>query len=321
MTEAKTFLSRAERAKREVDLRKFLDEGLIQLVKSEKTDNQEMRRKIALDECCIRLARSGEFVLKGAHALEMRSRTLDELGRLSRATKDVDFLARLGIPDELLREDGQGLRLFIAARVQIALEIGVDSETAVRRPTSLFRYEILEIQRSISAQGGASGVTIRVAAKLAQKNFEAFQMDVVIGDALWEGVESLTAGHIAARALVGSLHVATEGVDAICAAQHFAEKLHAYTIPRDTENTRDKDLIDMVLFIQRHSVAPADALAAATHVFDFRKTHALPADLQPPPSSWEFRFAGRAKECGVELSLQQAYIVVREFWVKAFAGK
>ncbi len=155
-------------------------------------------------------------------------------------------------------------------------------------------------------------MTIRVAAKLAQKNFEAFQMHVVIGDALWEGVESLTPGHIAARALMGSLPVATEGVDAIRAAQHFAEKLHAYAIPRDKENTRDKDLIDMVLFIRRHSVAPADALAAATHVFDFRKTHALPADLELPPMSREIRFAGRAKECGMELRLQQAYNVVRK---------
>lgn len=315
--ETKTLYSRVERARREVELRKFLDEGLIQLVKSEKTDNQEMRRKIALDECCIRLARSGEFVLKGAHALEMRSRTLDDLGRLSRATKDVDFLARLEIPPELLPEDGQGLSHFIAARVQLALDIGVDIETATRRPTALFRYEIMEIQRSISAQGGATGVTIRVAAKLAQKNFEAFQMDIVIGDALWEGVDSLAAGHIAARALLGRLHVVTEGVDVICAAQHFAEKLHAYTIPRDKENTRDKDLIDMVLFISRHSVAPAAVLAAATYVFAYRKTHALPKDLEPPPLSWETRFAIRAKECGVEMSLQQAYNAVRQFWVAA----
>jgi len=41
MTEAKTFLSRAERAKREVVLRKFLDEGLIQLVKSEKGSREK----------------------------------------------------------------------------------------------------------------------------------------------------------------------------------------------------------------------------------------------------------------------------------------
>jgi hypothetical protein len=76
-----------------------------------------------------------------------------------------------------------------------------------------------------------------------------------------------------------------------------------------------------VIFIRRHGISAADALAAAAHVFDFRKTHALPADLEPPPSSWEVRFAGRAKECGVEVSLQQAYKVVREFWVKALASK
>jgi Nucleotidyl transferase AbiEii toxin, Type IV TA system len=320
MTEEKKTLSRGDRAKREVELKRHIDAGLTRLVKSEKTDNQEMRRKIALDECCIRLSRSGEFVLKGAHALEMRSRALDEQGCLSRATKDVDFLARLKIPEELLREDGKGMQHFIAARVQSALEIDVEEELAVKRPTALFRFEILEITRSISAQGGASGVTIRVAAKLAQKNFEAFQVDVVVGDALWEGVESLAAGHIAARALTGQMESATEGVDAIRAAQHFAEKLHAYSLPREKENSRDKDLIDMFLFIRRHSLAPTDALAAARHVFEFRKTHELPDDLDPPPASWEVRFAGRAKECGVEMSMAQAFGVVREFWAEALAS-
>jgi predicted nucleotidyltransferase component of viral defense system len=33
-------------------------------------------------------------------------------------------------------------------------------------------------------------------------------------------------------------------------AQQFAEKLHAYTLPRDVENTRAKDLADMVWLMQ-----------------------------------------------------------------------
>ena len=36
---------------------------------------------------------------------------------------------------------------------------------------------------------------------------------------------------------------------AICEGQHFAEKLHALCRPRKRQNSRVKDLFDMVLFI------------------------------------------------------------------------
>jgi hypothetical protein len=45
-------------------------------------------------------------------------------------------------------------------------------------------------------------------------------------------------------------------------AQHLAEKLHAYTLPRDQVNTRVKDLVDMVAIAAIDRVQ-ADALAAS----------------------------------------------------------
>ena len=47
----------------------------------------------------------------------------------------------------------------------------------------------------------------------------------------------------------------------ISAEQQFAEKLHAYTLPRlERVNTRTKDLIDMVLLIRRETSTKAKPL-------------------------------------------------------------
>lgn len=66
--------------------------------------------------------------------------------------------------------------------------------------------------------------------------------------------------------------------------QQFAEKLHAYTLPRppDRLNTRVKDLIDMVLLTR---IRPLDLPAfksALDQVFRVRKTHNLPQRARTP---------------------------------------
>jgi len=68
--------------------------------------------------------------------------------------------------------------------------------------------------------------------------------------------------------------------------QHFAEKLHALTLPRDVENTRARDLVDLVWFIRRFTFR-SDALAiACIATFDRRATHPWPPVIDVPPDSW-----------------------------------
>ena len=67
---------------------------------------------------------------------------------------------------------------------------------------------------------------------------------------------------------------------------HIAEKLHAYTMPRDRTNTRVKDLPDIALLA---SVGPLDALElqrAIDATFSFRATHAVPEAVPTPASEW-----------------------------------
>ena len=68
--------------------------------------------------------------------------------------------------------------------------------------------------------------------------------------------------------------------------QHFAEKLHALTLPRDVENTRARDLVDLVWFV-RHFTFRSDALAiACIATFERRATHSWPPVIDMPPDSW-----------------------------------
>jgi hypothetical protein len=75
----------------------------------------------------------------------------------------------------------------------------------------------------------------------------------------------------------GSDGIAPPSVPIISREQQFAEKLHAYSLPRGKRvNTRTKDLIDMVLLIQQGKLDDGRLLAAVTATFAKRGTHAVP---------------------------------------------
>ena len=64
---------------------------------------------------------------------------------------------------------------------------------------------------------------------------------------------------------------------AISKEQQFAEKLHAYTLPRpDAPNSRVKDLVDMILLIQMSTMDKAVLERAIQTTFELRGTHAVP---------------------------------------------
>ncbi|MEW5992239.1 MAG: nucleotidyl transferase AbiEii/AbiGii toxin family protein [Chloroflexota bacterium] len=68
--------------------------------------------------------------------------------------------------------------------------------------------------------------------------------------------------------------------------QQFAEKLHALTLPRDVENTRARDLVDLVWFAH-HFTFRADTLAiACIATFERRATHPWPPVIDVSPESW-----------------------------------
>jgi hypothetical protein len=73
-------------------------------------------------------------------------------------------------------------------------------------------------------------------------------------------------------------------VPIISATQQFAEKFHAYTLPREGRtNTRTKDLVDMVLLVREQVLDRPKTAAAIRATFARRLTHKVPERLVSPP--------------------------------------
>jgi hypothetical protein len=102
---------------------------------------------------------------------------------------------------------------------------------------------------------------------------------------------------------------------AVSPEEQFAEKLHAYTLPRvGRENTRVKDLVDMVLLIERTTLDVARLPTAIQETFQRRKTHGVPPSLAVPPASWSKPFSEMATECGFASNIDGQFEVVAKFF-------
>ena len=60
---------------------------------------------------------------------------------------------------------------------------------------------------------------------------------------------------------------------------------------------------------------------ALDETFTRRKTHKIPSDLVPPPKEWEKPFAAMAEDCQIELSVGDAFELVKKFYKKATSSK
>ena len=101
---------------------------------------------------------------------------------------------------------------------------------------------------------------------------------------------------------------------AISPEEQFAEKLHAYTLPRTGRpNTRVKDLVDMCLLIERGGLDRERLVGSIRDTFKRRQTHPVPTTLSEPPSAWSKPFAEMAKECGLPEDITPHFAAVQAF--------
>ena len=146
--------------------------------------------------------------------------------------------------------------------------------------------------------------------RLAGRSFVKFHLDVSTGDVLREPYESLSG-----RDWLGFAGIASTGFRAVSPEEQFAEKLHAYTLPRvGRENSRVKDLVDLVLLIERTTMNAARLPKAIRETFQRRKTHEIPPALASPPVSWSKPFAELAVECGLAPNVEGQFELVAKFF-------
>ncbi len=204
--------------------------------------------------------------LKGGLVLELR------LER-ARTTKDVD-LRMLGSSSEIL------LKLQEAGRRDLG---------------DFMNFEIVPDEDHPELQNDGmqyDGLRFRAECKLASKAYgQPFGVDVVFGDPIFGEPDVLRTADVLAFAGIAPPVLSIYPVET-----HIAEKLHAYTLPRSRPNSRVKDLPDLALLATVRAIEATRLRAALEQTFTFRKTHALPAALPAPPTTWATPYAAMVTE-------------------------
>jgi hypothetical protein len=157
-----------------------------------------------------------------------------------------------------------------------------------------------------------------VEARLAGRTFAQFHVDVGVGDPMVGEPEWVDGDTVLAFAGIPVVRVPV-----IPAAQQFAEKIHAYTFPwQDRDNTRVKDLVDLVLLVHSGLLDVSKVKQALEATFQARATHPLRAELPQPPTAWSETYRALATELGLPTKdLQQAYEYLTAFWHSHDLGK
>ncbi|MBI3566024.1 MAG: nucleotidyl transferase AbiEii/AbiGii toxin family protein [Elusimicrobia bacterium] len=269
--------------------RRALEDRLTEQATRDSGDIQRLRREVAFDRLLARLFAdaSAPWVLKGGYAMELRAPG-------ARATKDID----LSLRGTFGKAQGDALNTSIHEALLAA---------SARDLGDFFAFTVAAPVMDLDA-APYGGARFPVEARMDGRTFVKFQLDVAAGDVVLEPLDEIEG-----RDWLGYAGIAPTRYPTVSREQQFAEKLHAYTLPRERPNTRVKDLVDMVLLIESKRLDPTRVVRALKATYERRKTHALPADLVAPPDAWNAPFGALAEECGLPLTITAAFDRVRGY--------
>lgn len=269
-------------------MRNALEERLKQVAKTENQDIMRLRRQVAFDRFLARLFngdRSDLFVLKGGYSLELRLKK-------ARTTKDIDIC--IHDTSGLVDSGEEPVRQLI--QQQAEEDLG-----------DFFYYTVGEAILDLE-NAPYGGYRFPVECTMAGRRFAHFSIDIAAGDAWIVPHDTIELHHWLNFAGIAAATVLT-----ISPEQQFAEKLHSYTMPRETPNSRVKDLVDMVLLINNTKMNADTLQNAVLKTFQRRKTHEIPLSLQNPPDSWSTQLKKMSEECGMPVEVDTAIDIVRSF--------
>jgi hypothetical protein len=273
------------------DFRRALEDRLQGISRRDHVDLQRLRREVAFDRMLARFFATdpAPWVLKGGYLMELRL-------QMARSTRDVDLTLRgkASLVIENRKERNQAVRELLED----------DASTDLG---DFFVYVIGEamMDLNVPAYGGAR---FPVEARIDGRRFVNFHIDIAVGDVLVEPLDRLPG-----RGWLDFAGIAPTLIQAISAEQQFAEKLHAYTLPRQNANSRVRDLLDMLLLVEAGKLSRTRTAQAIMTTFEKRNTHSVPGELIPPPTTWAKPFAALAAECAVSDSVEHAFEKVRVF--------
>ena len=206
-------------------LRAALEDRLNAMAAEQGLDLQRLRRQVAFDRLLCRLFHHADspWLLKGGYAMELRIRS-------ARATRDIDLALRK-LPERPQNWDAVAMRGLLTQASDVDLKDG-------------FAFVIGEPTLDLDA-APYGGSRFPIDARMAGRRFINFHVDLSSGDVLREPFE-----HLEGHDWLGFAGLAPSKVPAISREEQFAEKLHAYSLPRaGSPNSRVKDLVDLVLLV------------------------------------------------------------------------
>lgn len=277
-------------------LRTALERRLLATSREAGVALDRLRRRVLFERIVARLqvAEPGLWVLKGGMALEVR------LSDAARLTKDID----VGLRDIVPTPGDLHERLIDAL---------TDDPFDDR-----FVFEVSEPVALREDGGGHLTWRAPVAAFLAGKPFGAIKLDVSPRAHELQSTDRLPLPNSLAFA-----GIPTTEVEIVDVHRHAAEKFHAMTRDfGDRENSRVRDLLDLVLLIENELLNPHSLADAARAVWAERNGTEPPRRLPTLPASWPARYAHLADDHDVEArTLTQAVALVQGLWIQMYPNE
>jgi hypothetical protein len=277
--------------------RRALEERLKRASLTDRIDPNRLRRQVSFDRLLARLFREepAPWALKGGYALELRFKA-------ARSTVDIDLT--LAAVEATVA--GGNTNQVVREMLQSAADVYLDDwfEFAVGPPV---------MDLTAAPYGGAR---YPVQARMDGRIFVRFHLDAGIGDLVMQPLETIVC-----RDWLGFAGIESSRVQMIAREQQFAEKIHAYTLPRNAANSRVKDLVDLALLIGAGGLDKQRILDALRLTFERRGTHDLSAGLIPPPADWQIPFHALAEECGLPTDVAAVFAGVQEYLEEVLARR
>jgi len=252
-----------------------------------------LRRRVLFERIVARLqsAEPGRWVLKGGMALEVRLRDA------ARLTKDID----LG-----LRDDVAGAAA-LHERLVEALARDLDGDGFELVPS---------LPIMLCADGGGHPTwRAKVAGSLAGRQFGGIHLDISP-----RAHELRATDHLSLPNSLDFAGVPATVVEVVDVHRHAAEKYHAMVRDYgDRENSRVRDLVDLVLLIEHDQLSTTSVATAARQVWSERDACDPPTVLPPLPESWPARYEVLAAEHDLDTrSFAPAQALVGQLWRAMF---
>jgi len=276
--------------------RRALEERLKSMSRTERIDINRLRRQVSFDRLLARLfwEDPAPWALKGGYALELRFKS-------ARSTIDIDLTLERVVGTVEGSDPIQAIREML----QVMADVSFDD---------WFEYTIGPPAMDLTA-APYGGARYSVETRMDGRIFARFHLDAGVGDVVIQPLETAEC-----HDWLGFAGIGKPRVQMISREQQFAEKIHAYTLPRNSPNSRVKDLVDLALLIADNELDGQRVLNALHLTFDRRGTHALPTSLSVPPPEWQTQFRALAEECGLQKDIAVVFDDVRKFLENVLAG-